>query len=373
MYLSKSLQPESPLFEAYLAHLLESIISKGDIHQSDNTLHADVELAAREIVELLPPLAVLVSKVNKESCIFSDPNIRRLYREAWFNIVVHGISPRSSLGQQQANDLRTLAVCSPPLVADDRADNESESEIELNTILRRGMSPPRAAEQKRHLMAFLPTCETEIRSLSYAKVIFLSAAHMVEILRAEAGDCTSLLPYFIDPSVNGSAMANCMVAIATEVTNVYLKSTLSAHYEVNASPGVASQLALILAGCCHRILRVQQVAASCADKIIMQMPSSLCQKSSLFALLELLTMMWSSCLDGELDEYNWRSTYTSVRGNISVALSDDYGFRKKTLNAFHKRARIWVMTVINIAPLDVKGLLQVGFSLLKAITPANLK
>ena len=151
-----------------------------------------------------------------------------------------------------------------------------------------------------------------------------------------------------------------MISIADEVMGVYLSRTLDARQERRSAPHVASQLASIFSGCCHRILRVQQVAASCADKVIAQMPSSLCQKTSLFALLELLTMMWSSCLDGELDEYDWKSSYSSKRGNVSVALSDDYDFRRSTLNAFYKRARLWVMTVINIAPLDVKGLLQVS-------------
>ena len=329
------------------------------MHESDNTHQADVELAAWEIVELLPPLAALVTKLNEASYILLDPNVRCLYREAWFNIAVHGIVPQSGLGRQYAKELRILAMHSPPLVADDRADEQYESEIELNTILRRGMNPPHTAEQKRRLITMLPRCEDDIRSLSYAKVIFLSAAYLVEVLRADTGDCTSLLPYFLDPSLNGTAMEHCMIAIADDVMDLYLSKTRSVRNQNNASPRVASQLASMLAGCCHRILRVQQIATSCATKIIMQIPSSLCQRASLFALLELLTIMWSSCLDGELDEYNSKSTYTSVRGKISVVLSDDYDYRKTTLDVFHKRARIWVMSVINIAPLDVKGLLQV--------------
>ena len=360
LYLSDSLVCDSPLFEAYLIHLLESVISKGDVHESDNTHQADVELAAREIVELLAPLAALLSNLGAGSYLAKDPNVRRLYRESWFNIVVHGITTKSPLGQQHASELQILAMHSPPLVAEDRADDQFESEIELNTILRRGMNPPHTAEQKRRLISLLPKCESDIRGLSYPKVIFLSAACLVEILRADAGNCTTILPYFLDPSLNGSAMENCMVTIADEIMSVYLSRTLNARQETNSAPHVASQLASIFTGCCHRILRVQQVAASCADRIIMQMPSSLCQKSSLFALLELLTIIWSSCLDGELDEYDWKSIYTSTRGNISVALSDNYDFRRSTLNAFYKRARLWVMTVINIAPLDVKGLLQVS-------------
>lgn len=358
LYLANALLPESPLFEIYLTHLLESMVSKGDVHESDNTHQRDVELAAREIIELLPPLAILVSVLDNDCYLCQDINIQRLYREAWFNIIVHGISTKSGVGQQHANELRIFAMHSPSLVAEDRTE-QFESEIELNTVLRRGMNAPHTAEQKQRLISILSKCEPDIRSLSYPKVIFLGAAHLVGTLRADAGECTQILPYFRDPSLNGSAMENCMVAIIDEVISVYLSKTLRGYPEINAAPHVAKQLALMFVGCCHRILRVQQVAASCADKIVIRMPSSLCQKSSLFALLELLTIIWTSCLDGELDEYNWKSSYTSTRGNITVDLSDNYGLRKNTLNAFYKRARTWVTTVIDLAPLDVKSLLQV--------------
>ena len=359
LYLAKALMAASTLFEVYLTHLLELIVSKGDVHENDKTLQGDVDLAAHEIVELLPPLAILVSVLKDDSYICQDVKIRHLYREAWFNIIVHGISTKSGVGQQHANELRIFAVHSPPLVAEDRME-QFESEIELNTVLRRGMNPPHIAEQKARLISILGRCESDIRSLSYPKVVFLSAAYLVEILRADAGECSQILPYFLDPSLNGSAMENCMVAIADEVMNVYLYNMLRGNRYVNSAAQAAKQLAMMFTGCCHRMFRVQQIAASCADKIIGRMPSSLCQKSSLFALLELLTIMWTSCLDGELDEYDWKSSYTSARGNVSVDLSDNYSMRKATLNTFYKRAKSWVMVVINIAPLDVKGLLQVS-------------
>ena len=126
-----------------------------------------------------------------------------------------------------------------------------------------------------------------------------------------------------------------------------------------SAPLIAKQLALIFAGCCHRIARVQQVAITCADRIIDQIPSSLCQKSSLFALLELLTIMWTSCLEAEISEYTWKSKFTSTRGEVSIELSDNYALRRSTLNNLYKRARICLIRVINVAPMDIKGLLQV--------------
>lgn len=329
------------------------------MHESDNTHLADVELAAQEICQLLRPLTDLVSAQINPRELPDDENIRRLYREAWFNIVVHGISPNSKLGQQCSEELQILAMQSMPLIAEDRVD-QFESEIELNTVLRRGMNAPHVAEQKKRLIGLLPRCDHDIRALSYPKVLFLSAAYLIETLRADTGICNHILTYFLDPSLNGSAMENCMVAIADEVLTIYLKRMLNGCPRDISAPLVAKELSLILAGCCHRIPRVQQIAATCANKIISHMPSSLCQKSSLFALLELLTIMWTSCLEAEIDEYEWKSNFSSVRGGVQVELSDDYGLRRNTLNNFHKRARIWLVKVINIAPLDVKGLLQVG-------------
>lgn len=334
------------------------MVSKGDVHESDNTHQADIELAAVEITELLEPLAALIGGHRDGVNTEIDQDVVRLQREVWFNLVVHNITPDTKLGRGHAGSLRAFAMHSRPLIAEDRAD-QFESEIELNTVLRRGMNAPHTAEQKARLISILPKCESDVKGLSYPKVIFLHAAYLVETLRADVGDCTHVLTYFLDPSLNGSAMENCMAAIADEVFKIFHARMLRSHHHDAAAPVIARQLAQMLMGCCHSIPRVQQIAATCADRIISSMPSSLCQKSSLFALLELLSILWMSCLDSEIDEYDWKSRYVSDRGEIEVHLSDDFELRKTTLNAFYRRAKSWVTSVISIAPLDVKGLLQV--------------
>ena len=72
--------------------------------------------------------------------------------------------------------------------------------------------------------------------------------------------------------------------------------------------------------------------------------------------------MWYSCLESETDEYTWKSTFTSKRSNIVVELSDDYAFRRATLDSLHKRATAWVKEALDVAPIDVKGLLQTYLS-----------
>lgn len=358
--MASNIRRDSPLFDVYLEHLLESIISRGDI-QSNHSRNVDVELAAQEIAQFLQPLAILMSTKNLAEDHSLSEEVLSLLRDMWFNLVVHGFTISTPRGQRYLNELRLMAIHSQPLVAEYRGE-QVESDIELNTVLRRGMNSDHESLQKKRLSALLPTQSSEIRSLSYRKVIFLQAAYLVEMLRAESGDCTKALTYFLEPSMRSGDMSSTMEAITKIVMETYLKTALSGLNDGFSASFVAKQLVSIFCGCCHRIERVQQAAVICANMILRNVPSALCQKSSLFALLELLSLMWTSCLEAETDEYDCKSTFTSTRGNVTIVLSDDYNQRKKTLNALYKNAKTWVRDVIDIAPLDVKGLLQTYLS-----------
>lgn len=349
------------MYDIYLEHLLEAIISRGDVHQAHHTRESDVELAAREICQLLQPLALLMSTNNLAEDDDIDEEIVSLIRDAWFNIVVHGITTSTERGQKHLNDLQVFAVHSKSLVTEQRAE-QLESDIDLNTVLRRGMNPEHEANQRKRLTSLLPAKASEIKGLSYRKIIFLQAAYLVETLRADAGDCTKTITYFLEPGMRTGDMSSVMEAITASVMSIYLRKTTNGLNPTFSAPYVAKQLVSIFCGCCHRIERVQQAAMICAERVIREVPSALCQKSSLFALLELLSLMWMSCLEAETDEYEWKSSFTSVRGKVTVQLSDNYTLRRKTLNNLYKRAKGWVMLVINIAPLDVKGLLQTYLS-----------
>ncbi|RFU24495.1 hypothetical protein B7463_g11850, partial [Scytalidium lignicola] len=359
-YISANLRAESPLYNTYLENLLEAIISQGDVHQP-NSHEADVDLAAQEIAQLLQPLSILVSSNDLASDKSLSDETLSLFRDAWFNIVIHGFTISTDRGKKYINELRILAIHSAPLVTEQRAE-QTESDIELNTVLRRGISSEHESTQKKRLTALLPSKASEIRGLSYGKLIFLQAAYLVEALRAESGDCTKAIIYFLEPSMRKGDMSSIMEAITVAVVDRYLQKTLTGTNPTFSARYVAKQLVSILNGCCYRIERVQQAAMICADKIIREVPSALCHKASLFALLELLSLMWSSCLAAETDEYEWKSTFTSARGKVTIELSDDYDLRRKTLHNFYKKAKAWVTAVISVAPRDIKGLLQTYLS-----------
>ncbi len=362
-HISANIRRDSPLYDIYLEHLLDGIISQGDAHskQSHHAKESEVELAAREIAQLLQPLAILMSTNDLTFDDASEDDLHSMLRDAWFNIVVHGFTPSTERGKQHMNELRIMAIHSPPLVLENRGEQD-ESDIELNPILRRGESSDRESLQKRHLAELIPNRSSEIRGLSYRKIIFLHAAYLVESLRADAGDCTKAFSYFLEPSMRRGDASRTMDGIMNAVMDRYLKKTLSASNPSFSAQYAASQLAKILCGCCHRIERVQQAAYGCADRIIREIPSALCQRVSLFALLELLSLMWASCLEAETDRYEPRSVFTSARGDVTVELSDDYQLRHLTLESLHKKARSWLTSAIDVAPADVKGLLQTYLS-----------
>ncbi|KAL5335246.1 hypothetical protein BJX70DRAFT_329101 [Aspergillus crustosus] len=359
-YLSVSLDKASPLYRLYLVHLLESIVNKGDATGLEHERHKDITFAPEDITPLLKPLALLISSDGVAEVLY-DQDILTLFRDAWFNIAIHGISLSSAAGRTHFEELRLLAKHSPTLVSEERMDM-IESDVELNTVLRRGLGSQRLLEQKRALIIELPHRESEVKRLSYPKVVFLNAALLIENLRAFSGECTKPLSYFRDPALAATEMASCMTAIADKVVGCYIELTLSRTRENFSVPYLSKELAGFFVACCHRIDRVQKVAMSCANKIIEECPSALCEKHSLFALLELLTVLWRSCLEEELDEFEWTSSFTSPIGLVKVDLPDNYGYRRKTLDVLLERARAWITGVMDITPLDIKGLLQTYLS-----------
>jgi phosphatidylinositol 4-kinase A len=362
MRLSKDIPSDSEKYEIYLTHLLDTIISKGDAHESDNSRAADLELASLEIEQYLEPLATLYTTHRTALNGLDHRNqISILQRDAWFNLIVHGFGLTGRYGQQHRRDLQLIAKYTLPTIPES-AHDQVESDVELNTVLRRGMSPQHTSEQKSELIRLLPSCESDIKSLSYPEVIYLQATHLISHFRAVTGDVGKNLYVFLDPKLKSQAMSRCMLAITQRTVDAYIDVVLRGNSQPFSAPYVAQQLAVLFRGCCHRIERIQQAAFLSADRLIAQIPSALCQKRSLFSLLELLTIMYYSCLEAEIDEYDWNSKHTSSKEHVTIDLSDNYDFRQMTLNRFHRKARGWVSDVMNIAPLDIKGLLQTYLS-----------
>ncbi|KMU92298.1 hypothetical protein CIHG_09983 [Coccidioides immitis H538.4] len=318
-YLALYLQKDNPLFKIYLTSLLESIVNKGGATDREKGRSNEVDLSAKEIYPYLRPVASLLSKLGSLEDIpgglHENGDILSLLRDTWFNIAAHDVSLTSEAGHVYHEDLRILAEHSPPLVSDNRAEL-LESDIELNTVLRRGMNASHSSDKKKSLVQELPALEQEIKRLSYPKLIFLNATLLLESLRASSGDFTKILTYFLDPALNSPDIVNCMRAVVDKIVTLYLERFVSSNSAKFSAPYISQQLADTFVACCHRIQSIQQVASAAAAKIISKYPSSLCEKKSLFTLLDLLTLLWSSCLDEELDEYEWKSSFVSTTGKL---------------------------------------------------------
>lgn len=334
----------------------------GKIHKDKEA--SDFEAATLQIALLLRPLALLAAHNVATEGIETAESFPSMQRDAWYNIVVHGFSSNSLLLRRHVRELKVLARYSRPLIDEDLA-NRPESDIELNTVLRRGKSADNLRLNEREMIELLPQAEADIKALSYSELMFLRAAYLVETLRASSGQCTQSLEYFVDPNLRHtpaqrSALGNCMQAVALRAVDIYLGKVSPDSVPVFYTAEAAEQLALIFEACCHRVSEVQKVAYLCAERFINKLPSVMCQRTSLFTLLDLLTIMWASCLESETDEYEWSSLHKAPRGDTYLKLSDDYLFRRHTLRIFHGQAKTWLARAINVAALDVKGLLQVS-------------
>jgi len=276
-HIAANVRRGTPLFNIYLEHLLDGVISQGDAHasQSQHAKESDLDLAAREIAQLLPPLAILMSTNRLAFDEASEDDTRAMLRDAWFNIAVHGFTPTTDRGKHSLKYLRIMAVHSPPLVSENRGEQD-ESDIDLNPILRRFESSERESLLKKYLAELIPMRSNEIRGLSYRKVTFLQAACLVEGLRADAGDCTQALSYFLEPSMRRGEVSRTMDAIMHAVMDRYLYKTSNAVNPTFSAQYAAAQLARIFCSRCHRIERVQQAAFGCADRLIEALPSALC-------------------------------------------------------------------------------------------------
>ena len=164
----------------------------------------------------MSPLALLFTSHNLESIGSMSVELRSICRDAWYNCVVHGFSRGTVLARKYDTELRIIAKISPPLIADTRT-TLLESDMELNTVLRRGMNVPNTIEHKKRLIELLPDHVKDIGSLSYPKVIFLETAFLLESLRASCGNCSEVLSYFVDPLLKAGDTAGCMMTIANEV------------------------------------------------------------------------------------------------------------------------------------------------------------
>ncbi|CCF58901.1 hypothetical protein KAFR_0F03050 [Kazachstania africana CBS 2517] len=349
----------SSLYKSHLSGLLESIIASGEVDRLDHHRpHMEISRVAEQIIPYLPPLASLLPQPGSTPLDLScDEEITNLFRNMWFNLVIHGFYYNSDLVKENFNNLVIIAYNSPPLASDFPANNK-EMSLEMNTVLSRGTSNSNVKAQKQLVQEYLNINAVQSRTTSNSKIMFLAATLLLESIRCEAGDCSKILLYLSDPSLSSSTTEKSLVAIALSKISEYIKMTNSGNAKIFNAKLIAEQLNNIFLCLVHRVPSLQDAAFQCCEFFIKSIPSSLCHHTSLFTLLDLMTTMFDSIVDCETNRFEPHYEFKLKHSATQVVFPASKEWRASTLSRLHKAAKGWVTFVLNRSNEDTKILLQ---------------
>jgi phosphatidylinositol 4-kinase len=344
------------LYWVYLRGMLELIISKGDVQVLEHhRSHVEISEIGEQIGVYLRPLAHLLPDVERGEprLAITDTTVLNLFRNIWFNMVVHGYLTASKFAARFDADLRRIVYSTPPLLLEQSWDR-TETLLELNTVLRRGLSNHNVKDHKHAIGGIF-----DVPRVSYPKLMFLSTTVFVELLRVKAcGDCLTALMYLLDPSLRTSGVDKYIGHIAFKVVQDYIALVGRGADKRFMLLSIAAQLTNMLALCCHRMEDLQDAALQCCDLLITRVPLSLCNRTSLFTLLDLLTVLFRSLLDADRNQYDPSTLYRTKTLGLALLLPDLYKWRHDTFARVHAKARAWLGLILQRANDDVKLLAQ---------------
>jgi phosphatidylinositol 4-kinase len=97
------------------------------------------------------------------------------------------------------------------------------------------------------------------------------------------------------------------------------------------------ELKLLLVTACHRITKPRDIAFKLLDRLITGFPSLMCDSSLVFAMLDILTLLQSSCDERQLNEVDPR--YLSSRNvgswGCNSITPNTYSIRNEVASPFH--------------------------------------
>lgn len=354
--LSKRLNESNPLYIVYLKEMLSNIISKGEVqvlhhHRS----HNEISAIGEQISIDLKPLAELLPSVQKNEKPFktTDSSVIDLFRNIWFNMVVHGYSVNSENAKKLSSELERIAYNTPAL-ASELSWDRTETSLELNTVLRRGSSNHNVKDHK-HIVGDVFEVP---RTMSYSKLMFLAAALFVESLRVKSGNCHTILSYYSDPSMKTSGIQKYLGSIAFKICKDFVALVNRGADKQFGAENIARQLTCMLTQSCYRLVDLQDASIRCCDYLITKVPSSLCHPTSLFALFDLLTLLYDSVVDAEINQYEPTFVYTAEKTGIQLKLPDSYSWRLETFLRLHEKAKSWLKLLLLKCATDTKSLIQ---------------
>lgn len=355
--LATRLTPKHPLYFTYLHEVLEAIVSRGEVQQLEHhRSHNEISEVGEEIAIFLRPLAAVLPDTTKGEARLkwehSQVEVVRSFRDAWFNMVVHGFLVQSLVARIHARELERIALLLPPLALELSWDR-TETSLELNTVLRKGLSNTNMKEHKRIIGDIFEVP----RTMLYAKLMFLLATVFVELLRVKTGDCLTTLLYLLDPLMKISGVDRYIGPIGYRIVQdfIYLVNC-GANRQFN-SDAVAEQLTKLMALTCFRIPDLQDAAFACCDLMVQKVPSLLAAPKLLFTLFDLLTVMLQLLIDDDIHQYLLTTHYRTKTANLEIKLSDQMSWRVDTFNRIYERAKQWLRIVLRRCAVDIKLLI----------------
>lgn len=347
------------IYKLYLLDLLDSIISSGEVENSEHhRSHSEISYVADQIALQLVPLASMLPKCGEMPLDIShDETLTNKFRNMWFNMAVHGYYYDSDIVKQNYTHLKIIACNSPPLASEFPINNK-EMSLDMNTILRRKSSTANLKKQKQVVLQYLNVNAVQSRSISDSKIMFIAATVLLESIRCDTGICSKIVYYLSDPCLDSSSIGKSITLISKTIILKYVTLAQSSTNSEFNSKKIAKQLNDMFLYLVHRNQKLQEVAFTCCNLFIQNIPSALCHHDSLYTLLDLMTTVFDSILDCERNRFQPHFEFTLKHSGTKVLFPASEDWRVTTLKKLHKASKEWVKLILNKANQDSKVLLQ---------------
>ncbi|KAL0081209.1 hypothetical protein J3Q64DRAFT_1850940 [Phycomyces blakesleeanus] len=358
--LAKGMSSRSEFYFIYLNNLLNLFIDNGNTVQrimSKNRGAIEIPLTFR-LGSLLPVLKTLLEHDDLNPHEKPSEETVALFRNLWFHCILFGFVSESMWVREWHESMLIIAKKTPVLVIES-ATSYLESDLECNSVLRGSNTSDQIINQTRQrLTGFLPSLAYDIKSFSFAQVVFASSVYHIEMMRSRMGNCSHILRYFMNEGVNSSPLSKCLETIADRVIGTFVKDASSKALTQTLGDELPTQVAILLERCCHRLRKVHELAIKSTERIVISFPQIFVEKKLVTLLLELVQLLWLSCEAEYREEYSPQYYFTSKKVGVTLELGDSYSYRKEICSRLYESAKKWLLIAIDRAPLETSGLLQ---------------
>ncbi|CAG8502818.1 1116_t:CDS:10, partial [Ambispora leptoticha] len=357
--LAKRINARPEFYEKYMTKILSLFVEKGVKIQDTVSENGKVKVTslAAELGILLPVLKALLAHNDFKAHQNLSADLVAMFRNVWFHCVLCGFVSETTWVREWHDCLVAIAQKTPPLVLES-ATNYLSSDLQYNSVLRRGKSDQDLTSLRNSLCAFLPNRTYEIRNFTLPEVVFLLSVYHIETMRSQLGKCSFVLRYFINQGVNESKLAGCMEEIGDQAMKVFISECTRRTIAHTIDSNLRVQVRNLMIGACHRLEKVHRLSIKYLDQLITTLPLLLCDKKLLFLLLELIELVWQSCEAEYSNEYSPVYTFSSLKVGVTLEFPDTYSYRREMLSSLCENAKKWLTNAMLLAPLDIRGIIE---------------